>query len=287
MINNFYIYFFPVINLPTEISIKADVLLSKLSINMKPVPTSSDKPIYFFHFHVRPFTVTKKTVDLTPMTLRENIKYIRSNQEIKKVEATFGEYLGLNIKSVVHTESRYTDLKSVLQILRLYNNNPLNMIRFFKLSPALSETGKASFRKHEYCLIVDPSSSATKEIQIDLKLGFGKKEQQQQQQFNNNNNFQDNQDSQDEEQNIQYQTIRVKTDQTENRLQNPYQVQAINVDSNQNQQPRRQQKIKSLLQQLNVESGRAYTLAVSTTLKGNRPRTWTYSLSAVTGQESK
>ena len=264
-------------------SIKADVLSSKLSINMKPVPTSADKPVYFFHFHVRPYTVTKKIADLTPMTLRENIKYIRSNQEVKKVEATFGEHLGLNIRSVVHTESRYTDLKSVLQILRLYNNNPLNMIRFFKLSPALSETGKASFRKHEYCLIVDPSSSATKEIQIDLKLGFGKKEQQQQ--FNNNNNFQDNQD-QDQQQNIQYQTIKVKNDQTENRLQNPYEVQTMDIDSNQNQ-PRRQQKIKSLLQQLNVESGRAYTLAVSTTLKGNRPRTWTYSLSAVTGQESK
>ena len=266
-------------------SIKADVLSSKLSINMKPVPTSADKPVYFFHFHVRPYTVTKKIADLTPMTLRENIKYIRSNQEVKKVEATFGEHLGLNIRSVVHTESRYTDLKSVLQILRLYNNNPLNMIRFFKLSPALSETGKASFRKHEYCLIVDPSSSATKEIQIDIKLGFGKKEQQQQQQFNNNNNFQDNQD-QDQQQNIQYQTIKVKNDQTENRLQNPYEVQTMDIDSNQNQ-PRRQQKIKSLLQQLNVESGRAYTLAVSTTLKGNRPRTWTYSLSAVTGQESK
>lgn len=263
-------------------SIKADVLSSKLSINMKPVPASADKPIYFFHFHVRPFTVTKKTFDLTPMTLKDNIKYIRSNEEVKKVEAILGEHLGLSIRSVVHTESRYTDLKSVLQILRLYNNNPLNMVRFFKLSPALSETGKASFRKHEYCLIVDPSQSATKEIQIDLKLGFGKKEQQQQQQFNN---LQDNQD-QEQQQNIKYQTIKVKNDQSENRLQNPYEVQTMDIEANQNQ-PRRQQKIKSLLQQLNVESGRAYTLAVSTTLKGNRPRTWTYSLSAVAGQDSK
>ena len=257
---------------------KLDVLSSKLSLNLKTI--STNKPVTFVHFHMHPFTSSKKVSDLTPLTLQDNIKYIRSNEEVKKVEATFGEYLGLTLKSIVETESRYTDVQSVFQILRLYNYNPLNMLRFAKVSPALTETGKPSFRQHQYCLSIDPSSSSTKEIQVDFKLGFGKKEQKKQQQFNN---FQDQQEQQ---QDIQYQTIKVKSDRSENRLQNPYEIKSMDIESSQ-VHPRRQQKIKSLLENLNVESGRAFALVCSTTLLGSRPRTWTYTLSGVTGHQSQ
>jgi hypothetical protein len=217
---------------------------------------------------------------LSPLTLQDNIKYIRSNEQVKKVEATFGEYLGLNLKSIVETESRYTDVQSVLQILRLYNFNPLNMLRFAKVSPALTETGKPSLRQHQYRLEVDPSSSSTKEIRIDFLLGFGKKEQKKKEQIDNFQN------EEEEEQEIKYQTIKVKSDRSENRLQNPYEIKSENVESSQ-VHPRRQQKIKSLLENPDVESGRAFALACSTTLLGSRPRTWTYILSGVTGHKSQ
>jgi hypothetical protein len=60
----------------------------------------------------------------------------------------------------------------------------------------------------------------------------------------------------------------------------------MDVDANQIH-PRRQQKIKSLLENLNVDAGRAITISCSTTLKGSRSRSWTYTLSAVTGHESQ
>jgi hypothetical protein len=214
-----------------------DVLSGKLKINVNPNPTSTDKPVHLAHFHVRPFTVSKKITDLTPMTLQQNIKYIKSRQEVRKVEADFGEYYGLDFKSVLHTESRYTDLKSVLDVLRLYNYNPINMILFSKTTPALSESGKASLRKHEYSIIMNPSSSTTKEVQVEFKFGLGKKDQQRQQQFNNLQNDQQQQHG------IKYQTIRVKNSQQENRLQNPYEIQTQDIDQTQ-VHPRRQERIR-------------------------------------------
>ena len=216
------------------------------------------------------------------MTLQDSIKYIRSSEEVKKVEASFGEYYGLDYKTVVQTESRYTDLQSVLDVLRLYNYNPINMILFRKTSPALTESGKASLRKHEFAIIMNPSSSSTKDIQIDLKFGLGKKEQRLEQQFNSYQN-----DQQQQQQNrVKYQTIKVRNDQQENRLQNPYKIQTVDIDQSQ-EHPRRQLKIKSILENLNVESGHAVTLSWSTTLKGSRTRSWTYTLSAAVGQETE
>jgi len=44
---------------------------------------------------------------------------------------------------------------------------------------------------------------------------------------------------------------------------------------------------RSLLENLNVESGRAVTVSCSTTLKGSRTRSWSYILSAVVGQDTE
>jgi len=273
---------FSVINVPTDVSASFSVLSSKLNINMNTNPTRSDKPISLGHFHVRPFTVSKKVVDLTPMTLHDSIKYIKSRQEVRKVESSFGDRYGLDFRTVMKTESRYTDLKSIIEVLRLYNYNPVNMFLFSKTSPALSESGKASLRKHECSLTLNPSSSSTKEIQVEFKFGFGKKVQDEQQQ---RNNFQDER----QQGGIKYQTIQVKNQQQQEnnrRVQSPYQIQTLDIDQEQ-VHPRRQQKIRNLLENLNVESGSAFTVSCSTTLKGSRARTWSYDLSAVFGQDNE
>ena len=281
--NHNSLYRISVFNLPVDMSASFSVLTSKVSINLNTNPTKSDKPIHLSHFHVRPFTVSKMIYDLTPMTLHSNIKFIKSREEVKKVETSFGDRYGLDFRTVINTESRYTDFKSVLEVLSLYNYNPINMILFSKTSPALTESGKASLRKHEFSLTLNPTSSSTKEIQFEFKFGSGKKDQDQQQQRNN---------LQDERQQggIKYQSIKVKNDQQQQqesrRVQNPYQIQTLDIDQEQIH-PRRQQKIKNILENLNVESGRAFTVSCSTTLKGSRARTWTYDLSAAYGQDNE
>merc|ERR1719219_247743 len=51
------------------------------------------------------------------------------------------------------------------------------------------------------------------------------------------------------------------------------------------EQPRRQEKVKSMMEKLQVTSeGKAITVTVSTILKGNRPRTFSYTATVGTGQ---
>jgi len=159
-----------VTNIPMVASLKMDVMTKQVSLYWKPVPSDVNRPHYLGHFHVRPFTAVSKVLDLTPVTLNQNIKYIRSKEEPKKSEQTFGETLGLGFKTVIHTESKYNDFRSALDTLKLYNYNVLNVMRFSGTVPALSESGNPSVRRHEFCLIYEPDQSSTKEIKFDLRI---------------------------------------------------------------------------------------------------------------------
>lgn len=95
---------------------------------------------------------------------------------MKTASLPFGEeYLGLNMRSTVKTESRYTDFRSIVERARLFNYNPMNMLRFSWAAVALSERETPSFRMHEYRLSMDVASSATKEIEASIKWGVATK----------------------------------------------------------------------------------------------------------------
>jgi len=254
-------------NIPIVVEMKFDVPSSQFSLSFKIETESVNRPVDIFHYHVKPYTTFKKVSDLTPLTLTSDVKFIRSNEELKKVEYShsYTDFFGLSFKSRVETESPYTDFRSCLDVLKLYNYNPLNMVRFFWTSPALTEDATPSLRHHEYSLNFDPTSSPTKEIQFDFKVGYGKKVKG--------------------EPNIKYQQLKLK-DQRRNKLSLcPFEVESQDIE-NQRVHPRRQQKIKQALLKLNVESGHAISVLFTTTLKGVRPRSMSYIMTVATGQES-
>ena len=275
-------------NVPAKIEMSFDIPSGKVSVSVKPEAGSHNGPIDFLHYQVKPFTTYKKVADLTPLTLTSNIVYIRSNEELKKRESTFGDYFGLSVKSTVETESPYTDLRAFLDSMKLYNNNPMNALRFMWTSPALTENGSPSLRRHQHTLSFDPTSSPTKEIQFDVKIGYGQKVKHQQniryQKLNLKNK---NQQQQHHQQQQQQQQQQQEQRQRKNQFKlNPFQVDDQDIESHQ-EHPRRQQKINQALQKLNIESGHAVSVIYTTTLKGSRPRSWSYIMTVAAGKESQ
>ena len=268
----FFFLAFPVLNVPATIELKADIPNGQLTYSIRPHNEILTKPTELFVYDVRPFVTYKKVSDLTPLTLTSNMKVIRSNQETKTFNFPYGEYIGLNLLYKIETESPYTDARSALDILKMFNNNPINALRFIWAHPALRENGKPSIRRHTHSVTLDPSTSTTKEFQFDIKIGFGKKLKGHQQ--------------------IKYKTLKLKNQQQEQQQQqnklnrlNPFQI----VDHNNEEQsvhPRRQQKIQQSLQKLNIESGYALSLIYTFTMKGSRPRSFTNSITFSAGQES-
>jgi hypothetical protein len=255
-----------VLNVPVTVDMKFDVPSGQISFSFRPETGSINRPIDFFHYHVKPFTTYKKVSDLTPLTMTPNIKYISSDEELKKVSYSFGDYLGFSLKSTVETESPYTDMKSFLDIMRLYNNNPMNAIRFMWTSPALTERGTPSLRIHEHSLSFDPTTSPTKEVKFDLKIGYGKKEEG--------------------EHSVKYQSLKVKNVRDQRSQSGKLNLSPLEIKTNENIHPRRQEKIKKALTNLNVETGHAVTVSCTTTLMGSRSRSWSYIMTFAVGKDS-
>ena len=67
---------------------------------------------------------------LNPITLAQDKKMISSPDTLRELKKTFGESLGLHIESQIRTESRYMDLRSVYNKLKMFNYNPVNYFRF-------------------------------------------------------------------------------------------------------------------------------------------------------------
>lgn len=247
--------------LPGELNMKLDIPSHKWIFTVKPYSTSG--PVEMVHFFAKPYTFYKKISDLTPISKVSSLKVIRSNEEEKTKEYTFGDYFGLNLKSKLRTESSYTDLKSCMEIFKLYNYNIWNMIRFSHSYPTVTRSGKLSLRNHEFRLEFDPSGSSTKELSFEMKFGYGSKSVNQQ---------------------VQYHSIKVN-DAMESNNRLPYEIVKNEVENSQVSHPRRQQKIKDILEE--VEEGQAFSIIYSVFLKGSRTRSWTYQLSAFRGSERR
>ena len=82
------------------------------------------------HHHIRPFTVIQKIDDFTPMSLTANKKIIETVEEVKQMNMVFGDLIGLHLQAKIRTESRYTDMRSIMERLAVFNYNPVNMLLF-------------------------------------------------------------------------------------------------------------------------------------------------------------
>nr|ADD73552.1 vitellogenin 2 [Paracyclopina nana] len=257
-----------VYNVPATISAQLDLPNQHVRLAFK-INENSRKAIDMAHYHIHPYTAIQKIDDLTPVTLVQSKKLIRSEDELKERSMTFGEYLGLHFTSKISTESRYLDFKSAMERLQNFNYNPINMVRFSWVFFGLDAEARPSIRRHEYSLRFDPSQSSTKELAMDLKVGYASKDQPQEP--------------------VHYKKIRIASRQEqeqENRLI-PLTVESEQVESK-NLHPQRQHKIAEALRALNdVERAQAITFKYTTTLMGSRPRSWSYSATLVTGQAEK
>jgi len=268
-------------NLPARIEAKFDIPSSKIAFNFRLDTSSVSSPMDLIYYHVKPYITYKKITDLTPLFLTSELKHIHSNTEVKKVEYPIFEYLGLGLKNRAETESPYIDLKACMTVWRMYNYNPLNMLRFSWTSPALDEREKPSLRSHEQALVIDPTSSALKEMKFEVKIGAGQKVRGEQTikyhtvQLNRNNNHESRGNNQRQQQQLKNILLKLS----------PFQLQTNDIEHEQ-VHPRRQHNIKQALQKLNVESGYAVTIAYTLSFMGSRPRTLSNVITFAAGKES-
>merc|ERR1712027_65538 len=158
---------------------------------------------------------------------------------------------------VYNTQTPYLGYNYLLKQLSNMNYNTINMIRFTGVDAlSLKATGFPSVRHHESKVIVLPQSSSTKEVEFVLKWGVATKEKGQP---------------------MLYHIMKP----SENTL---FKIVSKPVGE-MREQPRRQEMVKSMMEKLRITSeGKAFTFSVSTILKGNRPRTFSYSGTVGIGQ---
>ena len=91
-------------------------------------------------------------------------KLIRSPDTLRELKRTFGESLGIHVESEIRTESRYMDLRSVYEKLKMFNYNPVNYFRFvlfFKIANWCNRTSEnqifkdvqTTYQHHQYLLL--------------------------------------------------------------------------------------------------------------------------------------
>ena len=268
-----------VINIPAKLEFEMNVASQKLSVMFKPHPSVST-PVDMVHFHRYPFTVSQKITDLTPISEQPKMKQIRSPARLQTVEKEFGDYLGLKMTSKLETESRFADVASVFDILRMYKNCPLNLANFAWTLPALSEKLSPSVRMHRVSIIYDPRQSSTKEIGFEIRVGCATKKSG--------------------ESSGKYHTLKVKTSsgissssskpgewsEVMEKL-SPYSLVEKTMESSP-VHPRREQKLKQMLDEVEAStSATGVTLHMTGLIKGSRPRTWTSVLSILGGAKTE
>merc|ERR1712241_509835 len=230
----------------------------KLSASLKfPEQKWNKDQVEFVGYKVRPYTVIQKYFDMTPVFKSAGFKIIKSRTPKHSREYEFGQYSGIDMKLGYNTETPYLGYDYLLKKLRNMNYNPINMFRFTGVDAlSVTATDLPSVRHHESKLVVLPHSSSTKEVEFVLKWGVATKEKGQP---------------------MLYHIMKP----SENTL---FKIVSKPVGE-MREQPRRQEMVKNMMEKLQITSeGKALTFSVSTILKGNRPRTFSYSGTIGTGQ---
>ena len=246
------------VNYPTKLALKME--MGKMKVVITPVKevTSSTKAIDLFSYTVRPYATIKPVIfrDAIPLGHHENSKTIKSEGERKTEELQYGESLGLDAKIIMTSETDIRDYFSLMQHMKLYKYNPINMMLFSWTRTAMRIDGKPSSRFMEVKMVYDPSRSSTKEVEIDLVMVLGHKV------------------------NGEYpklvslaQLAQAKQQQT------PYQGEELQASN------KYHQKIDQCLQQLNVDQGYGLTTSIDVVFKGASQKTFSWQLTTGHGQK--
>jgi len=271
-----------VINVPGSIEVKLDIPSQKLAVFVKP---SGQSPTVLGHYNIMPYTTIGQINKLQMLSKTPALKPIKSISPRKQMSTTFGEMLGLSLKTELETESGFVDMRSVAEYIAIYKN-PLNLMIFGWTSPALSEQLVPSVRYHRMTTIFDPAHSSTKELGIEVKVGVATKIVG--------------------DAMLKYHTLVQKTISSLSKSEiteimtnptlsklisalSPLKIVTQSISTQVHQ--RRQQILKEVIGQLestSLEPSKVtgFTITTSLVLKSTRPRTFTYVLTAATGSRT-
>jgi len=165
------------INYPTRTEFKLEQGKVKVTIAQLDDVKSSSKPIDMVVYHVKPFAVVKpySFLDFTTLTSHSDVKYISSESDRKVFSRKVGQLVGLDMEYNVETETDVIDWKTRLDTLKLYNYNPINMLFYGWTQTAITMDGRPSARYHCQSLRLNPSSSQTKEAEIEISMALASK----------------------------------------------------------------------------------------------------------------
>merc|ERR1719391_1942463 len=272
-----------IINIPGTVEMKLDIPSQKLSIMVEPV---THEPTALAHYHILPYTTVGQINKLQPITMTPALKAIKAIPERKVLESNFGEYLGLGLKTKLVTESRFVDMRSIVEYLNIYKN-PVNMLVFGWTSPALSENLVPSVRYHKMTTLLEPARTSTKALGLEIKIGAATKVEGQT--------------------GIQYHTLKkspisglsheeikeVRNNPTIVKIikaLSPLKVVSHGIESQVHE--RRQNNLKMVMSELESSkvseaSVTGFTLTTNFILKSSRPRTFSFTLTAALGSKNE
>jgi hypothetical protein len=263
-----------VVNLPADVNLSVDIREGKISMKIKPITSSrssmsmssssSSGGIDFIYFSVKPYTVMQKYCDLKPVFKSPSFRMIKSRTEKYERSYPVGEYLGLDLKAEIETETPFLGYRYILEKLSTFNYNPMNKLRFFTAtSTGLTASGLPSVRRHSYKIVFFPGSSRTREIDLVWKFGYATKQK--------------------DESSIKYHMLEVENSSEGSKLV-PWKIVSKPAGEH-SLQSGRQEKTKQLLEKLSVEEGKAFVIGFSANLIGSGPpRVWSYFLTVGAGK---
>ena len=167
------------VNVPSRTEFKVEQGKVKVHMIQSEDVKSSTKNIDMVVYHVKPFAVVKPLsfLDFTTMTSHSDVKYISSESDRKTFSRKVGQIVGLDMEFNMETETDVFDIKSRLDMLEMYNYNPINMVLFSWTQTAVKANGKPSARYHWMSLGLNPSTSQTKEAEIEMSFAMATKHQ--------------------------------------------------------------------------------------------------------------
>ncbi|CAB4065638.1 E2F4_5 [Lepeophtheirus salmonis] len=124
------------------------------------------------HVLYKPFTTAQSYFSLMPRCHSSDLKYIKSEVPMRAVSIpSGGSVLGLSLSATIETETPFLDLPYVMQMAKMYNYNPVNMIRFLFAPHSVTQNGQPSIRYHTFRVKYDALSSSTKEAEFTFLPG--------------------------------------------------------------------------------------------------------------------
>lgn len=268
-------------NLPGSMKLDVSIPEQKVSMNIRPGYESRSGEIDLFHYHVKPYTVVERIDSLVPHTKSQGMKVIRSSSPQKTGEYKFGQNLGFSLNTKYKTESAFTDTRSLLQIIRMFNYSPLNMAFFQYAVPSFDNQMRPSIRHHKCTVTINPSESFTKEIHMEFKLGCATRHESKEAKYHSLETVSQSQRLSASE------SAKAPSISSFVKKVLPYRVKTQSLESV-SQHQGRAEKIKKSFEDLGMtESAYGFSVITNIVLKGNRPKTYTYSFAFAKGRQSQ